>query len=407
MSRRQREALNFITEDAYEFLIAFWFFASIMVENTWLGTLGAVNEGIYHLGRAAFIAVACLSGARAVRDGSVRKARMYAVLIVGIVSAFSGAELWMLEIAVLSVGLRGMNRERLLKKVTAALILAVVLIMLLGVSGIISGEEVARSDGTLRRSFGFSHPNVLGMRFFEIAAMHLYGRSKKGVRLIDAALVFLAGIFIYLAADSRTSTILILLLGAAAFVFAVQGRERSGNAVLFGGALKVVFQMLPFAALLIPPAAIFGALRLARLPQAGNMTSTVWSRINQSQVYYDYYGLSWHGRAMMDKNSPGAPAGMFTLDNGYMYLLLGFGVFAFSMFLLGEMYLIFKASQDKEWMLLVILVLYLLFGMLETSFIRPHCNLFVLLLAEALWPGENGKGMKLSGGKREYTSDRT
>jgi hypothetical protein len=58
-------------------------------------------------------------------------------------------------------------------------------------------------------------------------------------------------------------------------------------------------------------------------------------------------------------------------------------------------------------MLLIILVLYLLFGMLETSFIRPHCNLFVLLLAEALWPGETGERMKLTGGKREYTADRT
>ena len=137
------------------------------------------------------------------------------------------------------------------------------------------------------------------------------------------------------------------------------------------------------------------------------MSSTIWSRINQSLVYYDYYGLSWHGRVLMDRNSAGAPAGMYTLDNGYMYLLLGFGVFAFFLFLSGEMCLVFRASQDREWMLLIILVLYLLFGMLETSFIRPHCNLFVLLLAEVLWPGEIGERMKLTGGKREYTADRT
>ncbi len=407
MSRRQNEILNFILEDVFYALIAFRVFADVMVENTWLESLKLVNEALYHAGRAAFAGIVCIAAARAFRDGSVRKIRVYAVLLIGILSAFSGAELWMLEIAVLSVGLRGMKRDVLLRKVSTALVLAVVLIMLLAFSGIISGEGVARTDGTIRRSFGFSHPNVLGMRFFEIAAMHLYFRSKHLIRLRDAALVLLAGIFVYVAADSRTSTILLLLLGGAALLFAAAGGPRAGNTVLFGGALFKVFRVLPFAALLIPPAAVFGSLRLAGLPQAADMSSTIWSRINQSLVYYDYYGLSWHGRALMDRNSAGAPAGMYTLDNGYMYLLLGFGVFAFFLFLLGEMCLVFRASQDREWMLLIILVLYLLFGMLETSFIRPHCNLFVLLLAEALWPGETGERMKLTGGKREYTADRT
>ena len=237
MSRRQSEILNFILEDVFYALIAFRVFADVMVENTWLESLKLVNEALYHAGRAAFAGIVCIAAARAFRDGSVRKIRVYAVLLIGILSAFSGAELWMLEIAVLSVGLRGMKRDVLLRKVSTALVLAVVLIMLLAFSGIISGEGVARTDGTIRRSFGFSHPNVLGMRFFEIAAMHLYFRSKHLIRLRDAALVLLAGIFVYVAADSRTSTLLLLLLGGAALLFAAAGGPRAGNTVLFGGAL--------------------------------------------------------------------------------------------------------------------------------------------------------------------------
>ena len=329
------------------------------------------------------------------------------MLLAGIVSAFSGAEHWLLETAVLAVGLRGTDCRRLLVRAGIALILSTALIMLLGTAGIISGKEVTRPDGTVRLSLGFSHPNVLGMRFFQIAAVHLYARSKKGIRLADAAAAFLMGIFVYAAADSRTSTILLFMLGAAALVFAMQDRRGAGNAVLTGGVLAGGFRVLPFAAVLIPPAAIFGSLMLASLPQASNMDSTIWSRINQSLIYFDYYGLSWHGRALLDRNSAGAPVRMYTLDNGYMYLLLGFGVLAFVLFLAGELYLVFRASLRREWMLLVILVLYLLFGMLETSFIRPHSNFFMLLLSEALWPGETAGKLKLSGGKREYTADRT
>jgi hypothetical protein len=98
---------------------------------------------------------------------------------------------------------------------------------------------------------------------------------------------------------------------------------------------------------------------------------------------------------------------MFTLDNGYMYLLLGFGVLAFSVFVIGELLLVFQAYRIEKWMLLIILILYLMFGMMETGLIRPHCNFFLLLLSEVLWEGSSIKDLHKKEKNREYFADRT
>ena len=216
MSRRQNQFITFILEDVYGFVIAFWYFATIMVDNTQLDSLPLFNQGIYHTGRVAFILLVCITGARVVRDSSYKCIRLYAILFIGIISSLSGANRWMLELAILVIGLRGADCEKILRSVYTGLVTGCVIIILLGASGIISGNTVTRS-GTARLSLGFYHPNILGMRFFQIIALHLYFQSQKGLRFIDAALTVLMGLFIHFTANSRTSTFLMFVLGAAAF----------------------------------------------------------------------------------------------------------------------------------------------------------------------------------------------
>ena len=406
MSRRQNQFFTFILEDVYGFVIAFWYFANIMVDNTQLDSLPLLNQGIYHTGRVAFILLVCITVARVIRDSSYKRIRLYVVLIIGIISSLSGAHKWMLELAILVIGLRGTDCDKILRSAYTGLVAGCVIIILLGASGVISGNTVTRS-GIVRLSLGFYHPNILGMRFFQIIAMHLYFQSKKGLRFFDAALAILMGLFIHLTANSRTSTFLMFVLGAAAFAFAMNRKKGAANAVLTAGVIKSVLKWMTMTSFLIPLFAIFGSLTLGKLPQAVGNATTLWSRFGQSRLYFDYYGLSWHGRALMNKDSANASYNMFTLDNGYMYLLLGFGVLAFSVFVIGELLLVFRAYRSEKWMLLIILILYLLFGMLETSLIRPHCNFFLLLLSEVLWEGSSIKDLNKKEKNLEYIADRT
>ena len=406
MSRRQNQFFTFILEDVYRFVIAYWYFATIMVDNTQLDSLPLFNQGIYHTGRVAFILLVCITGARVVRDSSYKCIRLYAILFIGIISSLSGANKWMLELAILVIGLRGTDCDKILRSAYTGLIPGCVIIILLGASGIISGNTVTRFGAT-RLSLGFYHPNILGMRFFQIIALHLYFQSQKRLRFIDAALAVLMGLFIHLTANSRTSTFLMFVLGAAAFAFAMNRKKGAANAVLTAGVIKSVLKWMTMTSFLIPLFAIFGSLTLGKLPQAVGNATTLWSRFGQSRLYFDYYGLSWHGRALMNKDSANASYNMFTLDNGYMYLLLGFGVLAFSVFIIGELLLVFRTYRSEKWMLLIILMLYLMFGMMETGLIRPHCNFFLLLLSEVLWEGSSIKDLHKKEKKCEYFADRT
>lgn len=398
MSRRQNQFFTFILEDVYRFVIAYWYFATIMIDNTQLDSLPLFNQGIYHTGRVAFILLVCITGARVVRDSSYKCIRLYAILFIGIISSLSGANKWMLELAILVIGLRGTDCDKILRSAYTGLIPGCVIIILLGASGIISGNTVTRFGAT-RLSLGFYHPNILGMRFFQIIALHLYFQSQKRLRFIDAALAVLMGLFIHLTANSRTSTFLMFVLGAAAFAFALNTKKSAANAILTAGVIKSVLKWMTMTSFLIPLFAIFGSLTLGKLPQAVGNATTLWSRFGQSRLYFDYYGLSWHGRALMNKDSANASYNMFTLDNGYMYLLLGFGVLAFSVFIIGELLLVFRTYRSEKWMLLIILMLYLMFGMMETGLIRPHCNFFLLLLSEVLWEGSSIKDLHKKGEK--------
>ena len=85
----------------------------------------------------------------------------------------SGAHKWMLELAILVIGLRGTDCDKILRSAYTGLVAGCVIIILLGASGVISGNTVTRS-GIVRLSLGFYHPNILGMRFFQIIAFFIF-----------------------------------------------------------------------------------------------------------------------------------------------------------------------------------------------------------------------------------------
>ncbi len=387
MLTRQRE--NYYTtvlEELGGTLLAVWFFGKFTIELTSLGTsLHLVSVLIFHACRVCGLLAAVCMLVLAVGNGTFLLKRTWIVLGLGVLSALGGAQTWLLELAVLIIGLRNFDMDRVFEKLFVSLLLGTVFIIALGAAGIISADEYSRSDGTIRQTLGFYHPNVLGMRLFQICAVHLCLREKEGIRFADAAVCFLAGFFVMTAAHSRTSSLLLFGLGILTFgvmaARAEQGRNRGGRP------LESLLKLCPAGALLIPAAAIFGFLWLWKYTDSSLFDETIWSRISQSGEYLREYGLSLGGRALYYQGTAARSemGNLYTLDNGYMYLLLGFGVPAFITLLCGQALLMIKTALEKRWMLLVLLVLYMGYLMMETTPLRVDCNFFLLLLGEVLW----------------------
>ncbi len=377
-------------DELTEILLSVWFFEKIVVELTMLNdSQRAIAVLLFHLGRACFVLAMGCSFVRALKMGTFLRKRTWLVLAVGALSALNGAQSWMVEIALLVVCLRGMDVDRMLRKAYRVLLLGTCLIVLLNLLGIISGGGYVRSSGAVRRALGFYHPNVLGMRIFQICAMHLYFRSEKGFRLWDILLCFLGCLFTAEVTDSRTATVLLAGLGLLTIgVVAARTEQRRRKARPLAVSM---FRRGSFVAILLPVIAVFGFLWLGSHSRVPWIESTVWSRMTQTVLYFRRYGLSIHGRELYyaGKTVLTGHGRLVTLDNGYMYLLLGFGVPAFVLFMAGQIRLIARTAAGKNWMLLGILLFYMAYMAMETSPLRVDCNFFLLFLTNVLWERKN------------------
>ena len=76
---------------------------------------------------------------------------------------------------------------------------------------------------------------------------------------------------------------------------------------------------------------------------------------------------------------------LYTLDNGYMYLLLGYGIIAFTLFLFGNFLLSKRLIKNKMFIPLIIIFIYALYGFAETTMIRFTYNFSVIFFSYILW----------------------
>ena len=403
LKNSQKTYLQNSMEDLAGVMLAVWFFERITIELTTLGeSLHFVSVVIFHAGRFCGVLALTLMAALAVRNGTFRLKRTWVVLLVGILSALGGAQTYMLELAVLVIGIRNFDLEKLFRRLFAALLCGTVFIMALGAAGIITAKTIERGDGTIRQAFGFYHPNTLGMRLFQIASMNLLLRTRKKIRFADAAFALLLGLFVLKAAHSRTSSLLLFGIGFLAFgVMALEAETgtRGRHRPLTGLA-----GFASIGAFLIPAAAVFGFLWLGQYGDDSMFDSTIWSRISQSAAYLREYGISPFGRALYYREGAlrTGMESLYTLDNGYMYLLLGFGIPAFLLFLTGQIVLVIKTFLERRWMHFVILLLYMAYLMMETTPLRVDCNFLLLMLTEVLYMRKREETEE----KFEYITDR-
>ena len=115
---------------------------------------------------------------------------------------------------------------------------------------------------------------------------------------------------------------------------------------------------------------------------------TFGARIAEAVKYYQYYGFSLWGQPLMyNKSDPkeAEKAGLYTLDNGYMYLLLGFGIVLF-------LYFIFLHAGTLWWMFerrrldyVIVYGIFFIYGFLETLVIRTGMNFTLFYLFGFIW----------------------
>lgn len=282
---------------------------------------------------------------------------------------------WMFIVASKNVDLDDVIR-------TAYRILLVMLpaIMLSCLLGFIDNRVLMRGS-VQRYSFGFSHPNQLGLRVFQLMACHCYVH-RNNLKEINYLYIFLATLFLIRIPNSQAAYI---TMGALLFMLLLHRYIVEKKSVY----MKLYEEGILYGALCLNLfSIIFSGINVSRNFILARLDSWLSSRFSVCHKVWMMYGVSFLGQRIYVTEEERALVGIknpLWLDNAYVSILLRYGVLVFFIFSISYLYLIKVVEMQKEDVLVIILFLYALYGTIETGLYMITHNIFLITFSVLLY----------------------
>ncbi|WP_418605189.1 O-antigen ligase family protein [Lacticaseibacillus styriensis] len=226
-----------------------------------------------------------------------------------------------------------------------------------------TSPEIQLDDST-RLSFGFHHPNALGMylMMIMIEAFYLYAKGKKWPVL---GLVF-GGILIYLLTRSRGSFLAVISFAALV-----------GMHDIFKS--KSLKRLLIYFCIAAPFICFFGSFVISVILPSNSrafqtLNGLLSGRPELLKLIYEYYAQkSFFGASIAElANSYYAwsiNVKYLFVDNQYMYTVMIFGWFGAALEIVYAVYCALRAKIYENWFLLFWLTAMAFFGLVETKLV--------------------------------------
>lgn len=242
-------------------------------------------------------------------------------------------------------------------------------------------ESTLYRNGVLRHSLGFSHPNQLGLRLFQLLVCNFYIHRKKvhAGNYIFALLLIVAAYFI---PNSQTATICMGCVSVFVMAYVFFEKYSTSLMHLFKKLLIVIGIM---SNLLSVVWSVCGVEKYEILKQIDQWMSI---RFSTCHKVFQLFGSSLWGQHLYITSAERALVGIRTilfLDNAYMALMLRMGVIVYVIFTvayIGQMMILRKKDNN---ILLIILVVYAIYGIMENGFFALTHNIFLLAFSDMLY----------------------
>ena len=265
----------------------------------------------------------------------------------------------------------GLESEKVLNCYYKNLLLCIISIVLLFICRVTENKIFMFSYGT-GYSLGTGHSNVIAGLLLNLILLWIYKSSKKN-KYVILGICLIGGILVWFITASRTSSILLGAFGIVYFLICLT-MNKDNKILLYilriiilgiiGGALYLLFWQNPESILGIDDKNF-----VVRLLQAKNI--------------YNQYGLTMWGSNIKFVSMAEAAItkeAVVILDNGILRLLLYYGCVCFGIFILGLICLVRNASKRKDFLLIVMCIIFLLAGLMEKSVYTLQLNFTLLLI---------------------------
>lgn len=263
--------------------------------------------------------------------------------------------------------------DKMIHIVYAVLVVMVALVLYLYFSGLM--DEVTSYRGTiLRHSWGFNHPNWLGIRMFQIAIMQFYIYRKK-IRWWNYAIVMAASYFVYKVPNSKTACYALIIFLILLCVYRIFSRFENGTFIFAKGLIVI--------SIVANVGSVF--LSLIDVKKYALLRAFDYIMSNRFSCCYRtirYYGISLLGQNIeLIGRKQGVNVHFFYLDTSYVAILIRYGAIVYIFFSVLYIASMWYALRRKKYILLMILAMYAIYGIMENSFYSMTQNVFLLALA--------------------------
>lgn len=228
--------------------------------------------------------------------------------------------------------------------------------------GLATSEFVVTRGEVIRNSYGFYHPNTFGMiimiTFFEF--LYLFSNKLKIWHyILGIGLICL----IEITSNTRTAMICIAIL-LLTCLFNKYVKKIVNNSI-------VEFFIKNLYLILLVISVIITLMYIYEVPLSNEINELLSNRVYLQSVFYNEYGITLFGNNIDYER---------TLDNGFLKVLLNFGIIT-SLFFIVIYWLTFKKCyKEKNYVLIYIFMILLFFSFSESSMFYIYNNIFMIYL---------------------------
>lgn len=306
-----------------------------------------------------------------------------AIMIIGYCSFRGNNTQFLFPLFWFAAAGKNTNIKKIINILFKAQIISVLGIVAMAVIGLLPLEATNKSaTGELVYAFGFPHANTFASKITQIIMLFI---AKNNRKFNPKYFVYIAVVLIvtYYLTKCRsavliaTALVLLILINNKTYY----NEKKIKRNKFLGRTMK----FMKYIAFIVAAICIY----LSTASSYSEGLNTLFSgRFNLATIYMNYYKINLWGQPIASyKNNREMlmKTQLYTLDNAYIYLLLGFGVVIFVIFLFAQIKTIAQLARKKQIIYILFFVVYAFWGMSETVMIRASYNFTLFIMIAVLW----------------------
>ena len=292
------------------------------------------------------------------------------------------------------LGMRNVQSKHILKVDFWLKIILSLLIISSSLSGVIENYLTHRTgESALRYSLGFNHPNTLASIVFSLIVEEAFLSDRKGNGFYTI-LIWLIDVVLYLITDNRTA---VLLIAIFPILLLLQNSDISKSDVSISKT-KILLGTCGY------PLATFCSFILMRNARKNIFFATCdrWfsNRFFNANVIYDRYGITLLGQEVnlvSVRTARMLHSSIALLDISYLRILIQAGLLV--LLAIGALYCfaLNKLVKTNNYLCLMVVLLFLLFGMYESGSNNVFINFSLIFIIEEFYKNERLNSKEVEG----------